>query len=157
MRSRFLTVLCAVAVVSLGACGGGDGGTTGPNQLGDNSLSAKIDGTAWTPTVITASAGSGALIVAAADGTGRGLGFAVAITQGLGTQSIGPTSLVNANTTQGAQGWLATAHLGSGSVTLTTVETNRAAGTFTFTLQGTSPTTNPATRRITEGRFDVRF
>lgn len=158
MHNKSLTVLCATAVMALTACGGGSGEPTGPNQTANGTLSAKIDGVSWSPTVISASAGSGALIVATADGTGRGFAFAVAITQGLGTQTLGPASVVNANSAFGGQGWLATPNLGgSGSVTLTTLETNRAAGTFTFALQGISPSTNPATLHVTEGRFDVLF
>lgn len=150
-RAAFLVALA----LFLSACGGG--GSTGPKpETGAGSLSAKFDGVAWTPTVVSASIGNGILFVGTADGSGNGFAFG-ASSQGVGTQTIGPLSLLNANAVRAGQSWLAAPSLGSGTVTITLLDANRAVGTFSFALQGTTPTTSPATLQVTEGKFDVKF
>jgi hypothetical protein len=154
MRLRSLLPTLALLVA---ACGGGDPAPTGPNQATESTVSARIDGTLWTAAAVSANASNGVLIVGSGDATGRGLGFSVMVNQGTGTQTIGSGSLVNANTTRSGQSWLASSGIGSGSITLTRVESNRVAGTFAFSLRATTASINPQTMAVTEGRFDVKF
>lgn len=151
--SRALTLLATALILS--ACGGG-GKSTGPEQAGSGALTAKMNGVAWTPSAVTASIGNGVLFVGSADAAGNGFAFG-ASSQGTGTQTIGPLSLLNANAVRGNQSYLATPNLGTGTVTITLLESNRAVGTFSFNLQGTTPSTTPATLQVTEGKFDVKF
>lgn len=149
-----VTALIATALL-VSACGGGEK-STGPQQTGPGSLTAKFDGVAWSPTAVSASMGNGTLIIASADGSGNGFALG-ASSQGIGTQTIGPLSLLNANAVRGNQSWLATPNLGSGTLTITQLDASRVVGTFSFTLQGTTPSTSPAMLQVTEGKFDVKF
>lgn len=55
------------------------------------------------------------------------------------------------------QGWTASGANGSGMVTLETLTSDRATGKFSFTAAAVTPTASPATYRVTNGSFDIRF
>ncbi|MGE0439091.1 MAG: DUF6252 family protein [Gemmatimonadales bacterium] len=144
----------AVAALAFGAgCGGGD---TGPSELPNGSMSAKIDGSSWTAIAITAAYSNNLLVIGASDANSRGLGFA-AIAPGPGTYAIGTSVGANGNLTIAGQGWLATSGSGSGSITVTSVSASAAEGTFQFTMAPVSGTGATGNKVITEGKFKVTY
>jgi Family of unknown function (DUF6252) len=159
MRQPFTTFATA-ALVFVAACGGGsDGGPTNPNQNpnSNRSMSARVDGTAWTATSVAAGVTNGLLIIAGSNIT-QTFAIAAAVNQGTGTQTVGPTSVTYGNLMVGQQSWAANGSQGgTGSITLTTLTANRAVGTFSFTLKALSQGATPASRQITSGAFDVVF
>ena len=166
MRSAVMRSIAATCVATLLACGGDSGGgpagpnnPNNPNVPNNGSLSARIDGVQYSPVAVQVGVSQNPPFIAigSADAAGRALGIGFSTANGTGTQSIGISSLANANFAQGGAGWLATQSIGSGTITITTLTANRAAGTFTLTLEATDAGTNPQTRQITQGVFDVTF
>ena len=156
---RGIAVTCVVALLACGGDGGGPAGPNNPNIPSSGSLTARIDGVQYTPLSVNVVVSQNPPIIAlgSADAAGRALGFAFSTANGTGAQSIGPGSLANANLSQGGVGWIAAQSVGSGTITITTLTTNRAVGTFTFTLETSVAGANPPTRQITQGAFDVTF
>jgi len=156
-----LAMLGTAALVVVTACGGdsSNDGPTNPNQnpTGNRSMSARIDGTAWTATSVAAGVTNGLLIIAGTNVT-QTFSIAVAVAQGTGTQTVGPSSVTYGNLLVGQQSWAANGSLGGpGSITLTTLTATRAAGTFSFTVKALTQGASPATRQVTSGAFDVVF
>ena len=153
---RQLRWLTAALVVVATGCGSSDSSTEPTNTNLHGSMSAKIDGVAWSATaaVVATRSSPNIIAIAGADASGRTLAIGVAA-NGTGTYSIGQGSPVNASLTQsGSSSFSAISSLGSGSVTLTTLTATGASGTFAFTLVQQNGT---ATRAITEGSFNVTF
>ncbi len=156
MRCSRLVILPATVILWV-ACGGGGKNPAAPNNppSGASSMSASIDGTAWSAIAVTARNANGVVIAAGSDAV-RTVTISFAPTAA-GAQKIGPNSVALAIVAIGGQSWTANAvGQGSGSVNLTTLTANRAVGTFTFTAVATQGTT-PASRQVTNGKFDVRF
>lgn len=147
------------AVFFLGGCGDDSVSLTEPElELPNGSMSARIDGQAWTANAALAVAYTGGILAFAGSdvtSTTVGLGF---IPDGLGTYDIGPNQPTNANVSLGSpNSWAASSNMGSGSVTLTSFTENSASGTFTFTALAVPTTGATGTKVVTEGRFDVTF
>ncbi|MDH3459285.1 MAG: DUF6252 family protein [Gemmatimonadota bacterium] len=137
-------------IVTLPACG------DGPLQPGGgSSLRMSIDGQQWTAVSVTANNINGIVGTGAADLAGVGFGFAF---QGstTGTYMIAANSPTNATYSEGGNGWAATSAGGSGTITVTTLNAERVAGTFTFQVNAVGQHM-PATRSITNGVFDIEF
>jgi hypothetical protein len=133
-----------------GGGGGGGGGSTA-------AFTAVIDGQAWAPTTSTfaVSYANGVLAMTGTDATGWT--FAVAIpTSGPGSVplSTGANAIL---TSPSSQSWSAT-HLdgGTGTITVTSLTSNSATGTFSFVLVpvGGGATGN---KTIAQGTFSVTF
>ncbi|HVT40390.1 MAG TPA: hypothetical protein VHE78_15210 [Gemmatimonadaceae bacterium] len=104
-----------------------------------------------------ASLGAGFIITVGSNLGGQTtVGLTIA-TGGTGTQTIGPGTLAAANVLIGSQMWQANSFGGSGTITLTTVTSNRVVGTFTFTAKALVSSVTPATRLVTSGQFDVTY
>jgi Family of unknown function (DUF6252) len=149
------STLAGMALVTLCAC---DRDTTGPATPTNNgSMSALIDGVAWTAvSIATDRAVPSSIIVQGSNATQR-LAIAVPIDQGPGTQTVGSTTPVFAGLVVGSQSWLASrTQGGDGSITLTTVAPGHIVGTFQFTLAKHDGAA-PAERRVSSGKFDVKF
>jgi hypothetical protein len=173
---------CALVAVLLAAgCGGGNspsapsgssgsgsgssggGGTgSGSNPSPNGTISATIDGAAW-----SASAGVSAQltnnILSIAGGDNRTT-FAVSVTinRGLGTYSTGvidPQNVVVSTLTVSGSpaGWTSGPTSGRGSITITSFTSTTAAGTFTLTLDPTPGTGATGTKTVTGGAFNVTF
>ena len=158
MRRSSLAATFGVVVFAL-ACGGGNGSTgpnnPNPNATGAGSMSASIDGSGWNAIGVSASRSTGLLIIAGSD-VQRTVTVSFAL-NGTGTQTFGPGGVALGVVLVGGQSWQANGSgLGSGSVNITTLTGNRAVGTFSFTAVGGQGAT-PASRQVTNGRFDVRY
>ncbi len=153
---RSVALLLAPLIFS-SACGGSSKNPAAPNNppSGASSMSASIDGTAWTAIAVTAGKAPGTLIVSGSDVV-RTLTVSFAATA-TGSQTIGPNSVALGMVVIGGQSWQANAvGTGGGTVNITTLTANRVVGTFTFTAVGGQGAT-PASRQVTNGKFDVRY
>jgi hypothetical protein len=148
------STLAVTALVALCAC---DHDTTGPAKRNNGSMSAVIDGVAWTAvSIATDSAAPSSIIIQGSNATQR-LVIAIPVDQGPGTQTVGSTTPVFAGLVMGSQSWLASrTQGGSGSITLTTVGPGHIVGTFEFTL-AEHDGASPAERRVRSGKFDVKY
>ncbi len=154
---RYLMTLTAVLV--LAACGDDPlSPDERDSQLPNGSMSARVDGDAWTATAALAVAYTGGILAFAGSDASQvtiGLGF---IPDGLKTYPIGPSEPTNGNLSLGStQSWAASASMGSGTVTLTSFTANSASGTFMFVADPVASTGATGTRSVTEGVFDVTF
>ncbi len=152
MRSWIRVMAAAGVAAAVAACGGD--GPGGPSAAG--SMSATIDGQAWSAATINrARSGSGVMI----SGTGQGLTVNLIVTiSEPGTVVIEPgPNLTNLNVSEGAQAWVASGALGSGSITFNTLTDAGAAGTFAFTGDLSAGSSPIATRTVTQGTFQVTF
>jgi hypothetical protein len=133
--------------------GGGGGGTalTCPQFLGtaaraQGTMSGSINGVAWTADCIAVLANSATIFSLGAADLATGVNFQTLGFGGnkvVGTQTITALSPLNASLTQGSNGWTASLAQGSGTLVMTTVSNNAAAGTFTFSMPPVPG--NPAT------------
>ena len=153
MQRRVLTAISALLVST--ACGSST--STGPTNTKTNpprSMSARVDGTAWTATSVGAGVTNGIAILV---GTNVSESVSISFVPTVGTQTMTPTGIVIGQVTIGGQTWQATGASGSsGSVTVTTATATHVVGTFSFTappLGGGSA----AARQVTAGVFDVTF
>ena len=146
------TAVAAVASLFLAACGGGD--TTGPADSNGRTMSARIDGAAWNAMAITVDTAPPSLLVVRGENATQSLALVIPANIGTGVQTIGGPTPMAAVLVRGTQSWAASRTLGgAGSVTLTTVAPGHLAGTFELTLDGR----DFLARRVTSGRFDVRY
>ena len=155
-----------VAIASIGfavACGGSDSkGVTNPNQRQSaGTMSARIDGAAWTAVAVSVGVNTNGLIISGANSSGTPIAVAIGMSrqQGTGTQTFGSNANALGTLTVGTGSWSATGLQGiggTGSVTLTTLTANRAAGSFAFNAP---PLAGGATgtKVVTAGVFDVTF
>lgn len=154
MRRRLMMVASALVVSTACSSSSSSTGSTGPTNTGGRTLSAKVDGVAWSTNSVGGSVSGGAVILAGSDGTQTiGISFA----QTTGTQSISAATVVSGSLTIGSQTWKAGPGTGTGTVTVTTATANHFVGTFSFTGQGVVASVTPATRQVTSGTFDVTF
>jgi hypothetical protein len=183
MRMRWLFVVAGACVLAAcsgsptnpsddgpgsGSGGGGGGGgqtITCPQHLGtatraQGTMTASINGVAWTADCIAVLANTTTIISVAGADLASGiafqtLGFATG-NRAVGTQTITPVSTINANLQQGANGWHASLAQGSGTLVFTTLTTNRAVGTFSFVLLPVPGGPATGTKTVT-GSFNLTF
>ena len=148
------STLARMALVTLCACGHD---TTGPATRNNGSMSAVIDGAAWTAvSIATDSAAPSSIIIQGSDATQR-LVIAIPVDQGPGKQTVGSTTPVFAGLVIASQSWLASrTQGGAGSITLTTVAAGHIVGTFEFTL-AEHDGASPSDRQVSSGKFDVNY
>ena len=148
----------AVAAAAALGCGGSSTGPGGNNGLANDPLSAVINGVQWGSPVPSASYSNQILSIAGTD-----LGITWTIVFGVRTQAAGtfPFGIVNpgvatATLTSGGKSWTTSAQGASGTLTITTLTSNRVAGTFNLTAvpSGAGATGNVT---VTNGKFDVSF
>ena len=157
MRHNAKLVLIAVSVLCLTACGGDS--PTGPdtNLPANGTMSATVDGNAWTAIQIAAVNSNGIVAISGSDASLLAVGFGF-VGQTTGTYTIGATSPANANVIDNlTTTWTANSFQGSGVITVATLTATGASGTFNYTAPLASVTGTPATRVVTNGRFNVTF
>lgn len=150
-----LRKLSSLLLLMAGAACGGDAITNSP--LPNGSVSARVDGQQWTATLSVQVNHANSILAFGASGDGITIGMAMPTATGPATHVIGPGSPANANLTDGAVTWAATPAIGGGTITLTSLTSTRATGTFSFTAESSSGTASPATRQVTQGMFDLTF
>jgi hypothetical protein len=119
-------------------------------------MTATIDGSPWTAIGLTTGLATGPTRLISGSDLTRSLviGFAPST----GNQATGSTSVVFCRLIIGSQIWQAgLTYGGNGTVSVTTLTSTRAVGTFSFTAPGATAGTTPATRTLASGTFDVRF
>lgn len=174
IRLMTRTLACVISVMCV-ACGGGNpsapsggsgsgsgsgGGSGGGGVIGRGTITAQIDGVAFTGVATAATNQSGIFAAAASNGPGTiALGFGALAA--VGTTSVGPTSPTNANmvATSGSTGqsWAASTSGGSGTLTITSINATGATGTFSFTMIPVAGTGASGTKSVTNGTFSVTF
>lgn len=157
MRHDPKLILTAVLTIALAACGGDDG--TGPN-IGPNNgtMTATVDGSAWTALQIAAVNNSGIVAISGSNAALLAIGFGF-VGDTTGTYIIGPGFAANANVidNQNSSSWSANSFQGSGTITVTTLTAAGASGTFSYTAPLATGSGTPATRVVTAGSFDITF
>ncbi|MBL0939602.1 MAG: hypothetical protein IBJ03_11945 [Gemmatimonadaceae bacterium] len=148
--------LALVALVLVMACGSDKDSPTGPN--GSGSVTAMIDGAAFSADLAVQATRSGNLLsFGAVTSTSRQINFALPNVTGTGTVQLGGGAPATVTYTEGTRGWVTSLVGGSGSVNITTLTANRAAGTFSFTAIPSASTGATGNKVVTNGTFDVKF
>jgi hypothetical protein len=148
--------LVAVLLLVLAGCGK-DRDPTGPNQPGgavNGTMTATIDGTPWSATIITPGITGGISAIGGSDGT-RTMAFAW-VEGGTGTYQVGSSVGFNANLTIAGGTWVANATGGTGTLVVTSRTANRIVGTFNFTMNASAGGAT-GTRNVTQGAFNITF
>jgi hypothetical protein len=160
---RSLQLLSIALLASAFGCGGSDSnGVTNPNpQQTAGTMSARIDGVTWTAAAVAVAVNTNGIIISGASTNGIGVAVGASRVLGTGTQTFGNGANFNAlaTMTTGTQSWSATGIQGSnssGSITLTTLTSTRAVGTFTFNAAALAGGA-AGTKAVTSGAFDVKF
>lgn len=169
---RLVPVVAALMALTV-ACGGGSptspSGGGEPNVVLSNGfMNARIDGARWDAARLQAGVSGAGLpspvltVGGDSDPRATGIGIAVTVPHAVGTHTIGATpALVTFQLAQNGSEALWAAGLvfgGSGTVTLTTATSARAAGTFSFTAAEIAGARGvPARRTVTNGVFEVTF
>jgi hypothetical protein len=160
MTKRFcLLALLVTLAVGCGSDGPGrPSGPSGPDgdDLPNGSFSALIDGADFDAEAAGVVASSSVVSVAAANESGQALSFAWMNT-GTGTYAVEPGGVTLVTYVSSSKAWSASSSQGSGSLEITALTANRAAGTFSFVLQADAASGATGTRTITEGHFDLTF
>ncbi len=152
-RSIASRAFAVAGLIFATACGSS---STGPAANGSAPMTAKIDGTAWSAPSASGSYGNGILAFAGANLQLGTIGVGV-IASGPGTYAIGVGGPGNASVSIGGQAWSAAITGGSGSVTITSLTSTGAQGTFQFTAVPATGTGASGNKVVTEGTFDVTF
>ena len=146
--------LALLAFAMVMACGD-DGGNP---PIGAGSMSASIDGTAFSGTLaVTASRSGTTLSIAALGSNSRQLSLNLVDVAATGNIAIGAGSASMAQYSSGAQAWVSNVAGGSGTVVVTTLTSTRLAGTFSFTAVPSTTTGATGNKAVTSGAFDVTF
>lgn len=157
MRStRRLAPAALALLLALAACGSD---ATEPEAKGGGAqMTARIDGKAWASTIAFATSGQPghAIAVSGSDQALQTIAFSF-INAGTGTYEITPGMPTNALLSEGSVQWQAGASSqGTGTITVTTLNAERIAGTFEFTAEPVSGGAT-GTRVVAQGKFDVEF
>lgn len=145
-----------------GGSGSGSGGS-GTSNFG--TVTATIDGVAYTGVIITASSSDGTLRIASnsADLT-RSINFSVRpATVGTTTVFLGSALSMNVITTTGSTvigSWAAGGGSGSGTITVASLTSTGASGTFSFSAPPAPSGSGgqaTGTKVVTNGSFTARF
>jgi len=148
------SILAVTVLVMVSAC---DRDSTGPAKRNNGTMSAVIDGVAWSAISIATDSTAPSSIVIQGSNAIQRIVIAIPVSPGPGTQVVGSTTPVFAGLVSGSQSWLASrTQGGAGSITLTIVEPGHIAGTFEFTLAAHDGAL-PSERRVGSGQLDVRY
>jgi hypothetical protein len=122
-------------------------------------MTAVIDGVPWSGRINTARIATGNHLVVSATPDPTRPGFDVltfSTPAQIGTQTIGAPGVTGAYVLSPTLGFIAAGPAGSGSVTVSTLTTTNAAGTFFFTLVSNLGS-SPEIKTVTNGAFNARI
>jgi hypothetical protein len=133
--------------------------TDGNNNNGNGTMSATIDGQAWTGNLATAATYQNNILAFAGTNNSFQINITLTGVTGTGTITLGSGQLsiaTVATVSTTPQTWLTSSTGGSGSVVITSLSSTGAAGTFSFTgvAAGGGAT---GTKAVTSGQFNVTF
>ena len=152
--------LVVLLLLVLTGCDGDDnptGGGTVNLPPGNDTITATVDGNAWSAIQVAAINNGGVVAISGSDASLLAISFAFAGTTP-GTFTIGASSVANANVIDNLSGlWSANGEQGSGTITVTTLTSTAASGTFSYSAPRQTATTGPETRVVTNGVFSVTF
>jgi len=147
--------LLAGVLLLLAACGNGETVLQPPTT---GTLTAEIDGLSWQASAdVTVEVEGGFASISGSDTQGILLAFDFPLDQGAGSFTVGQAFGPTASLSDGGLVWSATAGAGTGVVSLTTVTDDRLVGSFQFGLVAVTEGTEPPTRTVTQGAFDVTY
>jgi hypothetical protein len=165
-RRRLLALALLAATSSLTACGGDDGGT-GPTPGGSKSMQASVAGVQWTanPLAISAVRSGTVLTIAGSDikaGTTTQININLPNVTGTGVFQLNPNfagqlALLTITTGTTPSVWTTALSPATGSISISTLTTERVAGTFSFTAQASPGTPATSQRVVSSGTFDIAF
>jgi hypothetical protein len=159
---RFLACLTVGVLLSTAACEHtGTGNDSAATGVLNGSFSATIDGTAWTATgKVIASEPSGTTLILDASSPTYVMKLTMAPIAGFGAAAFSleavPTNGSSAQLTLANGKWSTANTGGTGNVSLSTLSSSRATGTFTFDAPPSAGSGSTATTHVS-GKFDVTF
>ena len=149
-----LVTAVAAGTVTISATYQGKTGTTNFTVApGANSMSATIDGTAFTPVDVGVLEASGKLHVWGIDGVAE---LDISVPAAVGTYQLATTGYVSVLAIHGPGEWDSDRTGGGGTVTVSTLTSTSASGTFSVTLANAIGTATD-TKLVTNGTFNVVF
>ena len=165
-RRRLLALALLATTAAVSACGGDDDGT-GPTPGGSKSMQASVAGEQWSanPLAITAARSGTVLSIAGSDiksGTTTQININLPNVTGPGVFQLNPNfagqlALLTVTTGTTPSVWTTALSPGSGSISISTLTTERVAGTFSFTAQASAGTAATGQRLVSSGTFDIAF
>ena len=152
--TRLLTA--AVLCSTLTACGD-DGTNNGGDD--DNTVTASIDGVAFSGTVaIQATYNSSVLSIGAVGANQRQINIVIPSATATGNYDLGAGRPGVVTVTFGVQSsWTTTLAGGTGTVAVAAISASGARGTFSFTAVPAAGTGSVGNKVVTNGAFDVKF
>jgi len=154
-RSSMLRMWTAALLVV--SCKSGDGATDPPEDLVVGSIVANIDNVAWRTTTAIAVYSGTRLAVAGSGGAGITVGFGLS-TLSPGTYTVGSNFALSATMVDGTNTvWEANSAGGTGTLTVTSSDGRRVAGTFSFTMVRTTGAGTPVQRVLANGQFHIQY
>ena len=173
MKTPRWALVLALGLFAVGCGGGGGGGgPTGPGNGGGgggsgNSFTANIDGTAWKSdaaliqvTAANNAARQGELVITGYSVSAkRGITLNLSFIIGPATQPLGVNPITNPGGTATVlvtpDIWMTPMSGQAGFITITARTDKRIAGTFHFGSDALVGGTVPASRNVTNGKFDI--
>ena len=140
-------------------------GSCGTVSTAHGTMSAQLDGAAWSGTVTTRLTGINGVSIGAGDGCSPGTSITFALLPGGVNGSLQPGTF-NLNDASGLNSilsigptnlWTASTTGGTGQVTFTTLTTKAAIGTFQFSYVAAATSGASGTHTVTNGVFNVTF
>lgn len=148
-----LLVLAGIVVAA--GCGGYGTTPTGPTGSSTDTMTAVVDGQPWTAAQVQVVHSGGMVTIGGA--STQLLGIGLVFTDSAGTFTIGADPAATATVTMSTSTWAASVATGSGTITVTSITSTRVSGTFSFVAPAVGTGTTPASRTVTQGKFDVAF
>ncbi len=156
MQQILRYLLIAIVIIAAGC---GDDNPTG-NDTANGSISAKVDGAAWSATNVQASNKSGVLGIGGAQISGaenKQINIA-GLVSGVGTYQLGLFSGITVTYAEGSLGNIKTFVAHSGTLKVDELSSSGAKGTFSFEAREQNASgAGSATRTVSDGTFNVKF
>jgi hypothetical protein len=154
LRSLCVLALCSFLALTA-ACS--DDEPTSPTGTTDPSMKAKVDGSAWTATSVTATKlGAGMTVITGLAADGSVVKFELNGVSQTGTYDVTKTSTdINAAYINGSMEYWVPGQAASGTMAITQFDATHVAGTFSFT--GTRFQNSSEKAVVTDGAFYAKF
>ena len=148
-KLHHLLASTAVAVLLVAGCDDDE-------DVDDGTLTASIDGSAFTATTVTGTYASNVLAFSGLGGSGTQILISIPNVTTTGTFDVGIGQAGVAQVVVGTQVWTTALTGGTGSVVITALSSSQASGTFTFTAPASTGGAT-GTKVVTSGTFTIEF